>query len=146
MNKKTCKVSVLLAVTLFFVAGCATTRARKADPAAVQSAQITELQQQVQAKDQQIQNLQSQLTSGQQSSGGGNFSSGSAKADKSSFIRVSGVSVTDVQSALIRAGYDPGSVDGRAGKKTKSTIKKFQRKHNLAADGIVGEKTWNRLK
>ena len=61
-------------------------------------------------------------------------------------IRVSGVSILDIQRALKRAGFDPGTLDGRLGKKTKSAIKDFQRNNGLKADGIVGEKTWSLLK
>ncbi|OGW83258.1 MAG: hypothetical protein A3C47_02020 [Omnitrophica bacterium RIFCSPHIGHO2_02_FULL_51_18] len=61
-------------------------------------------------------------------------------------MRVSGVSVEDVQRALIRSGFDPGPVDGHAGKKTKAAIREFQRRNNLKVDGIVGEQTWSRLK
>ena len=145
MSKNAYKISVILMTTLFFIAGCATTRARKSEPVAEQNAQVADLQRQLQEKDQQIQDLQYQLTSSQQSIGS-NYSSSSSKTDKSSIVRVPGVSVTDVQKALIRAGYDPGPVDGHVGKKTKSAIKQFQRKHNLSADGIVGQKTWDRLR
>jgi len=126
---------------LFFIAGCATTRARKSEPIADQNAQIADLQKQLQEKDQEIQDLQVELTSGS-----GNFTSAHSKAGKSSLIRVPGVSVTDVQSALVRAGFDPGPVDGHAGKKTTKAIKAFQNARSLAADGVVGEKTWNLLK
>ena len=133
--------------SLIFMAGCATTRARKSEPAADQNTQAAEFQQQLQAKDQQIQDLQYQL-SNVQTSPSSNYTSASngSKTYKSSIVRVSGVSVMDIQKALIRAGYDVGKTDGQAGKKTKSAIKKFQRKHHLAPDGVIGEKTWNLLK
>ena len=147
MSKNTIKISVFLMAALFFVSGCATTRARKPEPVADQGAQVAELQKQLQEKDQQIQDLQYQLTNSQQSLSSKISSTGSSsEAGKSSLIRMSGVSVTEVQSALIRAGYDPGPADGHAGKKTKRAIKKFQKAHNLLADGIVGEKTWGLLK
>ncbi len=123
---------------LVFLAGCATTRPRKPDPTADLQNQVSQLQNEVQAKDQQIQELQTQLES---KSGASNFSS-SDHSSGSSIIRVAGVSVTDVQKALTRAGLDPGPVDGRAGKKTKLAIKHFQSKHGLPADGVVGKKTW----
>lgn len=51
--------------------------------------------------------------------------------------------ITDkrVQKALYLAGYDPGVIDGRIGKKTKSAIKAFQRDHGLKVDGIAGKET-----
>jgi murein L,D-transpeptidase YcbB/YkuD len=133
---------IVLALAVLAVTGCATTKARKADKQDL-NAQVQELQSENQAKDQQIQDLQYQLDSYQQSLSGSNFSSGSSS---SSIIRVQGVTVKAVQKALKDAGYDPGPVDGRAGKKTKSAIKDFQRRNNLKADGIVGEKTWSLLR
>lgn len=133
---------VLALVISLASAGCATTtRARKTD-AADASAQVADLQSQLKAKDQQIQDLQYQLDSYQQSLPSTNFSKGA----KSIYIKAAGVSVMDVQKALAREGYDPGPVDGRMGKKTKSAIKEFQRKNHLKADGVVGEKTWSLLK
>lgn len=34
-------------------------------------------------------------------------------------------------------------IDGKSGKQTVDAIKKFQAEHNLKADGICGEKTWD---
>jgi murein L,D-transpeptidase YcbB/YkuD len=133
----------LAVVSTIFVSGCATTRARKPDEKADLANQVNVLQNELQAKDQQIQELQDQLDSYQRSLQGGsssNFSSGS-----SGMIRVSGVKVIDVQRALSKAGFDPGPIDGKPGKKTKSAVKAFQRQNNLKADGIVGEKTWSTL-
>ena len=52
----------------------------------------------------------------------------------------------DLQAALKRAGYDPGALDGKLGKKTRSAVKAFQKKNGLTADGVVGEKTWAALR
>lgn len=136
------RLTILILTGLLAVNGCATTKARKADPNDLNT-QVETLQGEVQSKDQQIQDLQYQLDSYQQSLPGSNYSSGSSS---SSIVRVSGVSVKAVQKALRDAGYDPGPVDGRPGKKTKSAIKEFQRRNNLRADGIVGEKTWSMLR
>ncbi len=135
-----------LAASLFLVVaatmtGCATTRARHAaenDSAA----QITALQNELQAKDQQIQDLQYQLQSKQNTMESG--FTGSNR--KSSAINAVGVTASDVQKALTRAGLDPGPVDGHIGKKTRRAIKRFQKEHGLTADGVVGEKTWALLK
>lgn len=137
-----------MAAAVIFITGCATTRARKSESVVDPNAQVAELQKQVQAKDQEIQDLQYQLANNQGSIGNANYSANGSrsKSDKASFIRISGVTVTEVQKALIRAGFNPGPADGQAGKKTRSAIKKFQKKHHLTADGIIGEKTWNLLR
>lgn len=54
--------------------------------------------------------------------------------------------VIDLQKALKNAGMDVGAIDGKMGPKTKKAIRDFQRTHNLVVDGIVGVKTWERLK
>ncbi|MEW6491290.1 MAG: peptidoglycan-binding protein [Cyanobacteriota bacterium] len=57
-----------------------------------------------------------------------------------------GPEVTDLQYILkLRGGkgeFDPGSVDGIFGSKTKAAVIKFQKAQGLSADGIVGTKTW----
>ena len=141
MTNKFFQLVTLSFVLLAFVSGCATAKPRRAESIDT-AAQVTQLQSELQAKDQQIEDLQYQLESYGRSMG----SSGSFSSGKSSLIRVSGVTVKDVQKALKRAGYDPGPVDGQAGKKTKSAIKQFQRKNDLKADGIIGEKTWSLLR
>ena len=144
-------VCVFSVLTAFVVSGCATAKPRHtgkqaAGPAADQPPAA--LQSELQAKDQQIQDLQYQLEQSRhnpETNYTSANSSGSSKGGKSSLIHVSGVSVTDVQRALEKAGFDPGRVDGKIGKKTKAAIKAFQRAHNLKADGVIGEKTWKTL-
>ena len=54
--------------------------------------------------------------------------------------------ITDIQRALTNAGFDAGPVDGKMGPKTKRAIQEFQKKNDLVTDGIVGAKTWEKLK
>lgn len=55
-------------------------------------------------------------------------------------------SAADVQKALKGAGLYDGNIDGKIGSRTKSAIMEFQKQHNLKADGVIGQKTWNELK
>ncbi len=50
-----------------------------------------------------------------------------------------------IQLALKRAGFDPGQIDGRFGRKTLRALKKFQKAKGLRGDAIVGSRTRNQL-
>ena len=153
MRKSYIPASLFFLAGLVFISGCATTRAKRDTTADLQG-QVTELQSRLQAKDQEIQGLQARLESNDRAIQSAPTYAGQRPARKlagsnissSTLIRVSGVSVKDVQQALVRAGLEPGPVDGRMGKKTKAAVKEFQRSHHLRADGIVGEKTWSLLR
>jgi hypothetical protein len=58
-----------------------------------------------------------------------------------------GEQVKTIQRLLYAMGYDIGTslVDGDFGKKTDAAVKLYQKHKGLEADGIVGEKTWNKL-
>lgn len=48
------------------------------------------------------------------------------------------------QKLLLKLGYKL-ELDGDFGKKTKKAVKKFQKKLNIKADGVIGPKTWSLL-
>lgn len=52
-----------------------------------------------------------------------------------------GDDVVRLQEALTRLGYDPGPANGTFGRKTRQAVLRFQREHDLDADGIVGPLT-----
>jgi peptidoglycan hydrolase-like protein with peptidoglycan-binding domain len=52
--------------------------------------------------------------------------------------------VKSVQKKLANAGY-PIKIDGVYGEKTAEAVEKFQKKHKLTVDGIVGKKTITKL-
>ncbi|MEK6327849.1 MAG: peptidoglycan-binding protein [Actinomycetota bacterium] len=54
-------------------------------------------------------------------------------------------SVRALQKQLLRAGERPGPLDGRFGSLTEAAVKRFQGRHGLAVDGIVGEATGGML-
>ncbi|MGQ0611049.1 MAG: NlpC/P60 family protein [Paracoccaceae bacterium] len=51
------------------------------------------------------------------------------------------MTILEVQQALLRAGFDPGPLDGVAGPRTRKAIRAFQRRMKLRADGIAGPRT-----
>ena len=55
-----------------------------------------------------------------------------------------GEQVKTLQRLLVGYGYDL-KVDGVFGTITDRTVRTFQRKYGLSADGVVGTKTWHKL-
>ena len=55
------------------------------------------------------------------------------------------VNITKVQTALRNAGFDPGKIDGRMGKRTFEVLKNFQKANALVPDGKMGFKTLSKL-
>ncbi len=55
------------------------------------------------------------------------------------------LNVVFLQQLLTLAGYNPGPVDGKMGKKTVQAIKDFQKDNGLKVDGKVGYKTLSAL-
>ena len=56
-----------------------------------------------------------------------------------------GEDVVYLQKQLAVLGYSIGNIDGIFGVKTLEAVKAFQAENSLAADGIVGTNTWNKL-
>lgn len=125
------KLSVLVLAVTFMVSlsGCATTR--KTSEMDDLRNQVTTLQYQLQSKDQEISSLRDELSRAEQEA--------QAKTvEKVSSCRMSN---KDIQTALAKAGYYSGSIDGKIGKGTRKAIKEFQAANNLGADGKVGKRT-----
>src|SRR5215211_435513 len=49
--------------------------------------------------------------------------------------------VRELQRRLLRGGYAPGPVDGLYGPLTEGAVRRYQRTHRLAVDGVVGPQT-----
>ena len=53
--------------------------------------------------------------------------------------------VKAVQRMLYAIGHYNSTIDGQFGSLTESAVKAYQQANGLTADGIVGQKTWNKL-
>jgi hypothetical protein len=57
-----------------------------------------------------------------------------------------GAEVTKLQENLQKLGFYSSQIDGQFGPRTKQAVIAFQKSQQLTADGIVGERTWAKLK
>ena len=121
--------------------GCATARRSKDFEIQGLRNQVSVLESQLQSKDEEINSLKDQLNSQLQEKEV--LSSRRVKVIAEAKYRPS---IRQIQKALKNAGYDPGTIDGRAGRETKDAIKAFQRANGLRADGKAGKNTWKLLK
>lgn len=154
--------TVLIAAAVLSVSGCAGTRLNKGAESKKPlkpAEQIEMLESESRAKDKEITRLQMELMDVKRRLADTQTArpiviqdtltqapSSNVTSAKKATISVPGVTVLDLQKALKSAGYDPGPLDGRLGKRTKQAVLDFQRARGLKADGVVGQKTWSALK
>jgi hypothetical protein len=135
-----------LFIFLVSLSGCAT--GRKQSDLEIQGLknQISALEAQVQEKDTEISSLK-ESASGQQPVQEVQVSAPKVVTKKIAVPELkSRPKPKHIQIALKNAGFDPGPIDGKMGKRTIEALKAFQRNHNLPADGKAGKKTWSLLK
>ena len=131
--------AVAMAISL---SGCATFGKKKDLEAQALKNQVSVLETQVQAKDQEISGLKEELARANE-----------AKAVSTEVIDKTGVisskrhpKARQIQSALKNAGYNPGKIDGKIGKRTIDAIKAFQKANNLPVTGKTDRETWALLR
>ncbi len=140
MGRKVAVLFFVLVVFVICISGCATIGGQsKGSEIQTLRNQVVALETQVQQKDAEIDSLRKALS----------------KTTEEKYTAMKGIrlqagaaaspTVKQIQTALKNAGYDPGPIDGRIGKSTRTAIKDFQKANNLAADGKVGKQTWNIL-
>ncbi len=117
----------LLGISIVLISGCAISRQGDLQAQGLRN-QVSVLEAQLQAKDDEINDLREALDK------------------KTQEETNSHPSAKQIQMALRNAGFDPGSLDGRMGKKTRNAIKAFQAANNLDRDGKAGKQTWALLK
>ena len=65
--------------------------------------------------------------------------------EKYGLVNNGDLNMKGVQTALKAAGYNPGVIDGKGGRRTEEAVKKFQQDIGLKADGRIGARTLIRL-
>jgi peptidoglycan hydrolase-like protein with peptidoglycan-binding domain len=138
--------SFSLFVFLISLTGCAT--GRKQTDLEIQGLknQISALEAQVQAKDEEINSLKETFSKEEQQKEVQELTTKVATRKKVLGEVKSRPKIKHIQIALTNAGFDPGPVDGKMGRRTTEAIKAFQRAHGLIADGKVGKRTWSLLR
>lgn len=123
-------VSVLSAVVLSMcLSGCVTTQAPKAAQTPPQTV-VSEDQAKIKSLEQEINRLKDE-----------NFAL-RKQLEAASKREVRMPNATEIQTALKKAGFFKGTIDGQIGPETKEAIRKFQQANNMAVDGVVGSRTW----
>ena len=137
------RMLIFCALSIFVVSltGCATTVRQRDEEIQGLKNQVSLLESQVQSKDEEINGLKEGSSRIQQEK-----ETAPAPQSKKIVETYTRPKARDIQTALLNAGYNPGSVDGHMGKQTKNAIKEFQKANNLPADGKVGKKTWELLR
>ena len=129
--------------TLLMGSGCA--QKKKASRLNALEAQVGVLTDELTRLDQSVQEMRG---SAQAAPGGRAFSGESHHAGAGVYRTPSGFELPsmNIQQALKNAGYYQGNLDGKIGSETKDAVKSFQKDHGLEADGVIGRRTWDKLK
>ncbi|MFA5356987.1 MAG: peptidoglycan-binding protein [Candidatus Omnitrophota bacterium] len=128
--------SLVLFVFVVSLNGCAAGRKQKDLELQGLRNQVSALESKLDAKDEEIMNLREALMKSAEDQ--------PAMTSKKKVVAEvkSRPNTKQIQIALENAGYNPGRLDGRMGKRTREAIRAFQRDNNLRADGKVGKMTW----
>ncbi len=134
-------------ILVICLSGCATIRpSAKKNATGDWVSEKSYLESELQEKDTQIRDLENRLANYESAKS----NSTSAVKQIAAPIKVInpsiGVNIKTVQKALQKSNYYKGVLDGEPSIKLKESIKSFQNSNGLKADGIVGPKTWEKLK
>ena len=125
--------------------GCA--RQKKTSKINALEAQVNQMTDEIVRMDQSIQELRAS-TAASEGRGGADFAGARSTGGSSLYRTPSGFELpsNNIQRALKNAGYYQGNIDGKIGSGTKDAVKAFQKDNGLEADGVVGRRTWDKLK
>ena len=134
-----------IAITLALLAtmGCATPRSAELSNQELQG-RVLHLENLAQQRDQELAQLREDVDAERQARQALEQPAGGAGA--ATHAATDRMTLRDVQTALKRAGFDPGPADGKMGKQTRQALRNFQQAQGLAADGRIGPQTMVKLK
>lgn len=134
----------MLGVLITFT-GCANKKKKQINAL---EAQVGEITNELVRLDQSIQETRASVQNIENRQGSAGASAAVSSASVGTYRTPSGFELpsNDIQQALKGAGYYTGEVDGKIGPGTRESIKAFQRDNGLDADGVVGRRTWTKLK
>jgi len=135
--------ALLIIVLVLALTGCASTKKEVSASEEQQlQARVSDLEAQLKQKDAEVQNLQVKLEKTQQQK----VYIASKAVKEPAVVNLSQATPKQVQAALKNAGFYKGNIDGKIGQATKDAIKEFQKANGLNGDGVIGAKTWAKLK
>ncbi|MDD5347220.1 MAG: peptidoglycan-binding domain-containing protein [Candidatus Omnitrophica bacterium] len=128
--------AVIGLIVVFLAGGCATTRGKGLSQENESlKMQVQNLEKTVEQKDAEIDSLRRSLS---QTTEEKYTAAKMARAEAATEVPT----IRQIQTALRNAGFDPGSIDGKMGRMTRSAVRDFQKANGLSVDGKVGKKTW----
>ena len=159
MNKKIILSIIILSFILPAIIGCGTVRSSKKQEIQILKSRITQLESEISLRDKRQKEterlLETETQKRRQLEEGLTSQKTPPNASRmlSDKIKIKDIeedaekkSVSRIQLALKNAGFDPGKIDGKLGPRTERAIIAFQKANDLVPDGIVGRKTWAKLK
>ncbi len=136
---------LLVLIALFLTAGCLTTGQYSDYEIRALEDRILLLQKELQNKDSRIAELELALEKEKEKNKSSDYTID--QDDKYRIIKKDYYSsVIKVQTALKNAGFDPGLIDGKVGKRTQSALRRFQQANGLPAHGCLDKQTWSLLR
>lgn len=132
----------IIIVSILLLSGCATTGSRYTEMEMQKlRTQLGAMEQQLKQNEKEIEDLERRLGKEKQMRRSCEKQLGLQKTQR----RTPPPSVRKIQTALRRAGFYKGAVDGILGPRTRGAIRAFQKSNGLKVDGIVGRATWRVL-
>lgn len=128
-------------VVIIFLTGCVTTQRGQGIKTQELQNKVNYLELELKRKNHEINRLESELEKTQYVT----LSPNDQKIEYKEKKMPQEISIRQVQTALKKAGFYKGDIDGKQGPRTKEAIRAFQKARGIKVDGVVGKTTWQAL-